>query len=190
MNKRRTSEIGKAKYLLFAPLAGVLLMVSNIESVAREIGEQIPEVAEVQQKAEQALNTDVAVANPMAKEVIEVMNPAEAEEMEADKTAEAALIKAEEAKAEEAKAAAEAELTKAEEAKVEEAKAATEAELIKAEEAKVAADKAEEAKAVKQAKQAAEDKVKTKPQTDTTKKKKLGFVCRKRCRNFLVVGKC
>ena len=148
MNKRRTSEIGKAKYLLFAPLAGVLLMVSNIESVAREIGEQIPEVAEVQQKAEQALNTDVAVANPMAKEVIEVMNPAEAEEMEADKTAEAALIKAEEAKAEEAKAAAEAELTKAEEAKV------------------------EEAKAVEQAKQAAEDKVKTKPQTDTTKKKR------------------
>ena len=67
MNKRRTSEIGKAKYLLFAPLAGVLLMVSNIESVAREIGEQIPEVAEVQQKAEQALNADVAVANPMAK---------------------------------------------------------------------------------------------------------------------------
>ena len=153
MNKRRTSEIGKAKYLLFAPLAGVLLMVSNIESVAREIGEQIPEVAEVQQKAEQALNTDVAVANPMAKEVIEVMNPAEAEEMEADKTAEAALIKAEEAKAEEAKAAAEAELTKAEEAKV-------------------AADKAEEAKAVEQAKQAAEKKVKNKAQADTTKKKK------------------
>lgn len=143
MNKRRTSEIGKAKYLLFAPLAGVLLMVSNIESVAREIGEQIPEVAEVQQKAEKALNTDVAVANPMAKEVIEVMNPAEAEEMEA---------------------------------KVEEAKAATEAELIKAEEAKVAADKAEEAKAVEQAKLAAEDKVKTKPQTDTTKKKKT-WVC-------------
>ena len=134
MNKRRTSEIGKAKYLLFAPLAGVLLMVSNIESVAREIGEQIPEVAEVQQKAEQALNTDVAVANPKAKEVIEVMNPAEAEEMEADKTAEAALIKAEEAK--------------------------------------VAADKAEEAKVVEQAKQAAEKKVKTKPQTDTTKKKR------------------
>ena len=68
MNKRRTSEIGKAKYLLFAPLAGALLMVSNIESVAREIGEQIPEVAEVQQKAEQALNTDVTVANPMAVE--------------------------------------------------------------------------------------------------------------------------
>ena len=118
MNKRRTSEIGKAKYLLFAPLAGVLLMVSNIESVARGIGEQIPEVAEVQQKAELALNTDVAVANPMAKDAVEMMNPAEAEEMEADKAAEAALI------------------------------------------------------AVEQAKQAAEEKVKTKPQTDTTKKKK------------------
>ena len=117
MNKRRTSEIGKAKYLLFAPLAGVLLMVSNIESVAREIGEQIPEVAEVQQKAEQALNADVAVANLMAKDAVEMMNPAEAEEMEADKAAEAALI------------------------------------------------------AVEQAKQAAEEKVKTKPQTDTTKKK-------------------
>ena len=59
MNKRRTSEIGKAKYLLFAPLAGVLLMVSNIESVAREIGEQIPEVAEIQQKAEQAAEEKV-----------------------------------------------------------------------------------------------------------------------------------
>lgn len=98
MNKRRTSEIGKAKYLLFAPLAGALLMVSNIESVAREIGEQFPEVAEVQQKAEQALNADVAVANPMAKDAVEMMNPAEAEEMEADKAAEAALIAVEQAK--------------------------------------------------------------------------------------------
>ena len=121
MNKRRTSEIGKAKYLLFAPLAGALLMVSNIESVAREIGEQIPEVAEVQQKTEQALNADVAVANPMAKDAVEMMNPAETEEMEADKAAEA---KAEVAKAEEAKAA---EVAKAEEAKaVEQAKQAAE----------------------------------------------------------------
>lgn len=121
MNKRRTSEIGKAKYLLFAPLAGVLLMVSNIESVAREIGEQIPVVAEVQQKTEQALNADVAVANPMAKDAVEMMNPAETEEMKADKAAEA---KAEVAKAEEAKAA---EVAKAEEAKaVEQAKQAAE----------------------------------------------------------------
>ena len=94
MNKRRTSEIGKAKYLLFAPLAGVLLMVSNIESVAREIGEQIPEVAEVQQKAEQALNTDVAVANPMAKDAVEMMNPSETAEMKAAEAAELAKAEA------------------------------------------------------------------------------------------------
>ena len=92
MNKRRTSEIGKAKYLLFAPLAGALLMVSNIESVAREIGEQIPEVAEVQQKAEQALNADVAVANPTAEEA---KAAAEAKKAEEAKAAELAKLEAE-----------------------------------------------------------------------------------------------
>ena len=92
MNKRRTSEIGKAKYLLFAPLAGALLMVSNIESVAREIGEQIPEVAEVQQKAEQALNADVAVANPTAEEANAA---AEAKKAEEAKAAELAKLEAE-----------------------------------------------------------------------------------------------
>ena len=94
MNKRRTSEIGKAKYLLFAPLAGVLLMVSNIESVAREIGGQIPEVAEVQQKAEQALNADVAVANPMAKaEEAKAAELAKAEAKASDVTAPADTTK-------------------------------------------------------------------------------------------------
>ena len=92
MNKRRTSEIGKAKYLLFAPLAGALLMVSNIESVAREIGEQVPEVAEVQQKAEQALNADVAVANPTAEEA---KAAAEAKKAEEAKAAELAKLEAE-----------------------------------------------------------------------------------------------
>lgn len=95
MNKRRTSEIGKAKYLLFAPLAGALLMVSNIESVAREIGEQIPEVAEVQQKAEQALDADVAVANPMTKaeEEAKAAELAKAEAKASDATAPADTTK-------------------------------------------------------------------------------------------------
>ena len=94
MNKRRTSEIGKAKYLLFAPLAGALLMVSNIESVAREIGEQVPEVAEVQQKADQALNADVAVANPMAKaEEAKATGLAKAEAKASDATAPADTTK-------------------------------------------------------------------------------------------------
>lgn len=72
MNKRRTSEMGKAKYLLFAPLAGALLMVSNIESVAREIGEQIPEVAEVQQKAEAKASDAIAPADTTKNVVYDV----------------------------------------------------------------------------------------------------------------------
>ncbi len=72
MNKRRTSEIGKAKYLLFAPLAGALLMVSNIESVAREIGEQIPEVAEVQQKAEAKASDATAPADTTKNVVYDI----------------------------------------------------------------------------------------------------------------------
>ncbi len=85
MNKRRTSEIGKAKYLLFVPLAGALLMVSNIESVARKLGEQMPEVALAQEKtesasevgamsktAEQVLLSDAAQTSGLAKEAPEV----------------------------------------------------------------------------------------------------------------------
>lgn len=72
MNKRRTSEIGKAKYLLFAPLAGALLMVSNIESVAREIGGQVPEVAEVQQKAEAKVSDATAPADTTKNVVYDV----------------------------------------------------------------------------------------------------------------------
>ena len=77
MNKRRTSEIGKAKYLLFAPLAGALLMVSNIESVAREIGKQVPEIAQIQEKAEQMLSLDVVDANPRLDEMVESKKPTE-----------------------------------------------------------------------------------------------------------------
>lgn len=102
MNKRRTSEIGKAKYLLFAPLAGALLMVSNIESVAREIGEQIPEVAEVQQKAEQALNADVVVANPTAEEAKAAAEAKKAEEAKAAELAKSEAEQKAEAKASDA----------------------------------------------------------------------------------------
>ena len=106
MNKRRTSEIGKAKYLLFAPLAGALLMVSNIESVAREIGEQIPEVAEVQQKAEQALNADVVVANPTVEEAKAAAEAQKAEEAKAAELAKSEAEQKAEAKASDATAPA------------------------------------------------------------------------------------
>ena len=35
MNKRRTKEIGRTKYIMFLPLAALLMIVSNIEVVAR-----------------------------------------------------------------------------------------------------------------------------------------------------------
>ena len=35
MNKKRTKEIGRTKYLMFLPLAALLMIVSNIEMVAR-----------------------------------------------------------------------------------------------------------------------------------------------------------
>ena len=66
-------------------------MVSNIESVAREIGEQIPEVAEVQQKAEQALNADVVVANPTAEEAKAAAEAKKAEEAEVTPASELVL---------------------------------------------------------------------------------------------------
>lgn len=35
MNKKRTKEIGRTKYLMFLPLAALMMIVSNIEAVAR-----------------------------------------------------------------------------------------------------------------------------------------------------------
>lgn len=44
MNKKRTKEIGRTKYLMFLPLAALLMIVSNIESVARTTKEITSEV--------------------------------------------------------------------------------------------------------------------------------------------------
>ena len=85
---------------------GALLMVSNIESVAREIGEQIPEVAEVQQKAEQALNADVVVANPTAEEAKAAAEAKKAEEAKAAELAKSEAEQKAEAKASDATAPA------------------------------------------------------------------------------------
>lgn len=35
MNKKRTKGIGRTKYLMFLPLAALLMIISNIEAVAR-----------------------------------------------------------------------------------------------------------------------------------------------------------
>lgn len=46
MNKRRTREIGRTKYLMFLPLAALLMIVSNIEAVARTTQKIASEVIE------------------------------------------------------------------------------------------------------------------------------------------------
>uniref|UniRef100_A0AB33JJF8 M56 family metallopeptidase n=3 Tax=unclassified Prevotella TaxID=2638335 RepID=A0AB33JJF8_9BACT len=42
MNKQRTNQVGKVKYLLFLPLVAMLLAVSNVEMLAHTINEKLP----------------------------------------------------------------------------------------------------------------------------------------------------
>ena len=44
MNKRRTKEIGRTKYFMFLPLAALLMIISNIEMVARTTKEFAKEI--------------------------------------------------------------------------------------------------------------------------------------------------
>lgn len=44
MNKKRTKQIGRTKYLLFLPLAALLLIISNIEAIARSTEKWIDNV--------------------------------------------------------------------------------------------------------------------------------------------------
>lgn len=46
MNKKRTREIGRTKYLMFLPLATLLMIISNIEAVARTTKEMAKDVIE------------------------------------------------------------------------------------------------------------------------------------------------
>lgn len=46
MNKKRTREIGRTKYLMFLPLAALLMIVSNIETMARTTKKLATEVIE------------------------------------------------------------------------------------------------------------------------------------------------
>ena len=46
MNKKTTREIGRTKYLMFLPLAALLMIISNIEAVARTTKEMAKEVIE------------------------------------------------------------------------------------------------------------------------------------------------
>ncbi|WP_321518367.1 TonB family protein [uncultured Bacteroides sp.] len=45
MNKKRTKSIGKTKYAMFIPLAVLLMLVSNIEAIARVTGKMTKDIA-------------------------------------------------------------------------------------------------------------------------------------------------
>lgn len=50
MNKKRTKEIGRTKYLIFLPLAALLMIISNIEAVARTTKSIAKEVVQVMEQ--------------------------------------------------------------------------------------------------------------------------------------------
>lgn len=70
MNKKRTREIGRTKYLMFLPLAALLMIISNIETVARTTKAVARDVIEAVEVSQQAKDT-------LVKDKPEIMNPEE-----------------------------------------------------------------------------------------------------------------
>lgn len=80
MNKRRTKGIGRTKYFMFLPLAALLLIISNIEIVARTTGKFAKEVMEQVAPAQPELvnipplkTEKMVVPDSVVFEVVEVM---------------------------------------------------------------------------------------------------------------------
>lgn len=71
MNKKRTKEIGRTKYLLFLPLAALLLIISNIEAVARTTKNIAREVIQtVEEKTVQVTEAIQPVTEQAISEII------------------------------------------------------------------------------------------------------------------------
>lgn len=73
MNKKRTKEIGRTKYLMFLPLAALLMIISNIEAVARTTKSIAKEVMQtVEQVVEQTpiIAADVQQTPPQDKKKV------------------------------------------------------------------------------------------------------------------------
>jgi TonB family protein len=68
MNKKRTREIGRTKYLMFLPLAALLMIISNIEAVARTTKEMAKDVIEAVEEnlASNATTPEMEVATETA----------------------------------------------------------------------------------------------------------------------------
>lgn len=63
MNKKRTKKIAKAKYALYIPLAAMLLVVSNIETVARDIANVAKAIPTVKASVKQEKMVDLSSGN-------------------------------------------------------------------------------------------------------------------------------
>lgn len=64
MNKKRTREIGRTKYLMFLPLAALLMIISNIEVVARttkQIAAEVIEAADNEMKQPTAIEISTGI---------------------------------------------------------------------------------------------------------------------------------
>ena len=68
MNKKRTREIGRTNYLMFLPLAALLMIISNIEAVARTTKEMAKDVIEAMEEnlASNATTPEMEVATETA----------------------------------------------------------------------------------------------------------------------------
>jgi len=82
MNKKRSKAIGRTKYLLFLPLAALLLIISNIESVARTTMriayEMLPDPvlsSETSRSFEESTDYANNVPEPKTVSKTEVVNP-------------------------------------------------------------------------------------------------------------------
>ncbi|WP_418696478.1 TonB family protein [Bacteroides sp.] len=58
MNKKRTKEIGRTKYLMFLPLAALLMIISNIETVARTSEIWMPALTAIEDLPLSVINPD------------------------------------------------------------------------------------------------------------------------------------
>lgn len=77
MNKKRTKEIGRTKYLMFLPLAALLMIISNIEAVARTTKQLATEVIEavdisMEQPPKAIVHTNDSIPEDVIFEVVEV----------------------------------------------------------------------------------------------------------------------
>lgn len=82
MNKKRTKQIGRTKYLIFFPLAALLLIVSNIEAIARSTEKLIDHVIQPENASAlmETQDSNIPVQEPLvepstAPEVLPALAP-------------------------------------------------------------------------------------------------------------------